>query len=196
MSNFKKNYLASNLKHLRLTNGKTLKDLAEVVDKTDVAIHYWEDGSREPNSIDLFKLAEYYNVKIDDLVKSDLRIANKNAIIRVSLYLPNNVYYLRNKIGISEEDLASQLGYSKESINELENGHKRADLYDVAKLSKIFNVSADDLLNKDLGKNEKYTKEETKEKITKILDNSDLEENKKNMIGTIVNMVCEEKESV
>lgn len=72
-------YLPSNLKYLRLEHNKTLDDIAKYMDKTNVAVHYWENGKRDMYAEDLWKIALYYGVDIDDLVFKDLRM-NNNAI--------------------------------------------------------------------------------------------------------------------
>ena len=72
-------YIASNLKYLRSVNKKTQGDLAKLCNKKNTAISNWEKGIREPNSIDLAKISNYFNVSIDDLIKKDLRFeTNKN----------------------------------------------------------------------------------------------------------------------
>lgn len=73
-----KTYIASNLKYLRSINGKSLNDVASICDKSDVAIHYWENGTREPNAVDIAKLSNYYNVSVDELLLKDLRFDNKS----------------------------------------------------------------------------------------------------------------------
>lgn len=72
-----KTYLSSNLKYLREKNGKSLNEVASICDKTDVAIHYWENGSREPSAVDIAKLSNYFDVSIDDLLSKDLRFYNE-----------------------------------------------------------------------------------------------------------------------
>lgn len=118
------------------------------------------------------------------------------SIERVIIYLPSNLYYLRKVKKIKQKDLAEKMGIKPQTLSGWETAYRRPDFIEVAKLAKIFDISTDDLLKKDLRKGEKYTKEETKEKITSIVNNSDLEEDKKNMINTMVNMVCEVKEDV
>lgn len=93
MSNDKeKTYISTNLKYLRNSNGKSLSDVAGVCDKTDVAIHYWENGTREPNAVDIAKLSNYYNVTVDDLLLKDLRFDNaelidvQSDIIKIPVY--------------------------------------------------------------------------------------------------------------
>lgn len=66
-------YLSSNLKYLRNQKGITLKQVAKLIGKSDVAILYWENGSREPNAVDLGKLSNLYNVSPSDLIFKDLR---------------------------------------------------------------------------------------------------------------------------
>ena len=66
-------YLSSNIKYLRQIRGKTQEDLAKICGKKNTAISNWENGIREPSAIDLAKLANYFNVSIDDLVINDLR---------------------------------------------------------------------------------------------------------------------------
>ena len=70
----KKIYIASNLKHLRLLNKKTQDDIAKLCDKKNTAISNWEKGIREPDSIDLAKLSNYFNISIDDLMKKRFKI--------------------------------------------------------------------------------------------------------------------------
>lgn len=78
--NIEKIYIASNIKHLRLLNKKTQDDIAKLCDKKNTAISNWEKGIREPDSIDLAKLSNYFNVSIDDLMKKDLRFDNAEYI--------------------------------------------------------------------------------------------------------------------
>lgn len=79
-NNKEKTYISTNLKHLRNINKKSLNDVANICDKTDVAIHYWENGSREPNAVDIAKLSNYFNVSVDDLLLKDLRFDNAELI--------------------------------------------------------------------------------------------------------------------
>ena len=77
MNNKEKTYISTNLKYLRDLNNKSLNDVAKICDKTDVAIHYWENGTREPSAVDIAKLSNYYDISIDDLLSKDLRFKEK-----------------------------------------------------------------------------------------------------------------------
>lgn len=70
------NYLGSNIKFLRIMKNITLKQIGDLCNKSDVAVHYWENGKREPNSVDLGKLSNLFNVPVDQLIFTDLRFNN------------------------------------------------------------------------------------------------------------------------
>jgi len=71
-----KTYIASNIKHLRVSRGITQEQLAKVCNKRNTAVGNWEKGIREPNAVDLANIANYFGVSIDDLVKKDLRFSD------------------------------------------------------------------------------------------------------------------------
>ena len=65
----------------------------------------------------------------------------------------NNLRYLRKKFNMSQEDLANKLGYkSFTTIQKWESGVSEPSVTVVKQLSKIFNVSMDDIVNTDLSK--------------------------------------------
>lgn len=67
-------YLSTNIKHLRVINGKTQNDLAKLCGKKNTAISNWEKGIREPDALDLAVIANFFNVSIDDLMLKNLRL--------------------------------------------------------------------------------------------------------------------------
>lgn len=69
-------YLSSNIKFLRTNHQKTQKDIGDLCGKTDTAVSNWEKGIREPDTIDLANLANFFNVSVDDLMLKDLRFDN------------------------------------------------------------------------------------------------------------------------
>lgn len=117
---------------------------------------------------------------------------------RVILYLPNNIYYLRKLNKMTQDELGQLLEVGSTTIGNWENSYRTPDLFNLARMAKIFGVSTDDLLKKDLEKEyyniKKYTKKEVKEKVTNIVTNSELEENKKQTTINFIEMVCEENE--
>ena len=61
--------------------------------------------------------------------------------------LNEKIYQLRKRKGLSQEELASQLTVSRQSISKWELGESVPDTENVVQLSKIFCVSTDYLLN-------------------------------------------------
>lgn len=68
--------LSNNLKYLREINKETQDDIAKLVNKQNTAVSNWEKGIREPDAVDLMKLAQHFDVSIDDLVISNLKSDN------------------------------------------------------------------------------------------------------------------------
>ena len=73
-------FLASNIKYLRVLNGKTQEEIGTLCNKTNTAVSNWEKGIREPDAVDLFTLSNYFNISIDDLMAKDLRFDNAEII--------------------------------------------------------------------------------------------------------------------
>lgn len=115
---------------------------------------------------------------------------------RITTYLPNNLSFLRKQRKMTQVELGEMLNVGYTTIGNWENAYRNPDLFDIARLSKIFGVSADDLIKVDLEKEhyniKKYTKQEVKEKVAQIVSNSELEDNKKQMIINVVEVSCDE----
>lgn len=73
-------YLSSNIRFLRVQQGKTQDDVAKVCNKTNTAVSNWEKGIREPDSVDLANIAMLFDVSVDDLMLKDLRFDNGTVI--------------------------------------------------------------------------------------------------------------------
>ncbi|MCQ2602802.1 MAG: helix-turn-helix domain-containing protein [Clostridia bacterium] len=56
------------LKELRKINRLTQKELAALINATDDQIYFWEKGKSEPCIEDLIKLANIFDVSLDELV--------------------------------------------------------------------------------------------------------------------------------
>ena len=65
--------LITNLITLRKARGLTQIELGERVSYSDKTISKWENGDSCPNIEALYRLAEFYGVRIDDLLRADFR---------------------------------------------------------------------------------------------------------------------------
>lgn len=82
--------------------------------------------------------------------------------------LSKKIKTIREKLGFSQEVLAKELGISRVAVSQIENGDRKISAEEIAKLSMVFNIPADVLL--DLNKDievilEKVTQEKPKKKM-------------------------------
>lgn len=68
------------------------------------------------------------------------------------MYLKNNIKYLRQSKGLSQEQIAERIGKTKSNLSSYENGRSVPPLDVLLKLCDLFQVNLDDLVNKDLSK--------------------------------------------
>lgn len=62
----------------------------------------------------------------------------------------NKIMELRKKNRLSQEDLAEKVGVSRQTISKWELGETSPDLKQAKELSKIFNISLDELVSNDI----------------------------------------------
>lgn len=87
-----------------------------------------------------------------------------------TMEIGNKILELRKQQNLSQEQLAEKMKVSRQTISKWELGETSPDLEQSKQLSKIFNVSLDDLTNNDI-KNILITKVSNTEKMTKIIIN-------------------------
>ncbi|SHJ83892.1 helix-turn-helix domain-containing protein [Hespellia stercorisuis] len=77
------------------------------------------------------------------------------------MIISEKIMELRKQNGWSQEELAFQLGISRQSVSKWESGASIPDMERILKLSEIFGVTTDYLLKDDLKKEESYVVEQT-----------------------------------
>ena len=60
--------------------------------------------------------------------------------------LGNNLFEARKKSGLSQESVAEKLGVSRQTISKWETNETIPDIYQSEKLSKLYNLSLDELI--------------------------------------------------
>lgn len=63
--------------------------------------------------------------------------------------LGNNLKEARKKSGLSQETVAEKLGVSRQTISKWETNETLPDIYQSKKLSKLYNLSLDELIEFD-----------------------------------------------
>lgn len=84
-------------------------------------------------------------------------------------FLNNNIKYLRNKNGLSQQGLANKIGIDRSTISRIENNEIETTIDNAIKIAEALNVTLYDLVGRDLrlpnantpsieGKHEEYKK--------------------------------------
>ena len=137
-------YLAQNLKYLREQKGLNQADLAKILGVKQPTVGNWEVGKREPDIDMLIRLAEYFDVTLDDIVLKDLRPP-------ASRYA-ENILYLRKRHGLSQMDIGQLLKVTQKCVSKYEKGESAVDVEKLMKLADFFGVTLDQLVKQDLSK--------------------------------------------
>lgn len=82
----------------------------------------------------------------------------------------NKIVSFRKQYNITQEQLAEKLGVARQTISKWELGETSPDLEQAKKLSHIFNVSLDELVDNDI-RNVIVSKLNTTEKLVKLIIN-------------------------
>src|SRR5665648_997171 len=70
-------------------------------------------------------------------------------ILFYTLKISNKIKKIRERLELSQEDLAKRMGISRVAVSQIENGHRKICTEELIKLSRIFNVTTNILLNLD-----------------------------------------------
>lgn len=71
------NNFANNFKHLRIQSGKTQKELGKILNKDYSTIGKWELGQRSPSMEDVIRIADYFNITLQELISGNIETSLK-----------------------------------------------------------------------------------------------------------------------
>lgn len=105
--------LGDNLKKLRLSKDLTQKQVADLLKINRVTYTQYEINRREPDNATLIRLADFFEVTVDDLLgRKDKQLTPKNGIITLHDIQRSNItndeieiIQLTRKEGLSVEDI-------------------------------------------------------------------------------------------
>lgn len=83
------NNFSNNLRHLRIQSGMKQEDLAKKLQKDYSTIGKWENGTRSPIMADVLKIAELFNVSLEQLIGGNIIYDNVEPItntIKIPIY--------------------------------------------------------------------------------------------------------------
>lgn len=138
------------LKNIREDNDLSQQEIAKILNVSRSTYSLWELGINIIPLSNLYKIANYFDTSIDYLLgkrrKKNTRSNNHLDLV----LLGYNIKKCRIENNISQENLATLLNVSQPCIARYEKGLIEISTINIYKLSKIFNISIDDLIDKTL----------------------------------------------
>lgn len=89
----------------------------------------------------------------------------------------NRLYQYRKQMGISQEELASRIGVSRQAVSKWERAEASPDTDNLIELSKVYGVTLDEMLRGDHAEPEAAETEDSKKEEVKSEDSFDNESN-------------------
>ena len=80
----------------------------------------------------------------------------------------DKLYHIRQRAGLTQEQLAEIMGVSKQAISKWESGKSNPELEKLKRFAERFQVSLDDLLNESVGLDELFIKNETEPQASEL----------------------------
>ena len=150
-------FFNKNLKFLREIRKISQQQMADDLKVNRQTIAQYEIGKIKPTFDSLINIRNYFNVNLDDLIFKDLE-KDKKTNNNEKNYFYSNVKYLIEKNYISIYSFVKKHNEFKQ--NTLQDYLKRNNdstiypkLDNILMLAEVFNLSLDDLVYKDLSKN-------------------------------------------
>lgn len=79
--------ISMNLKFLRKSSGKSQEEVASDLQIKRTTLSGYENGSAEPNTENLVRIADYYGISVDQLLRADLSAGNMERSISPAQYI-------------------------------------------------------------------------------------------------------------
>lgn len=135
-------YLATNLRHLRECRGETQKEVAELLSVSKQTASVYEKGEIEPDISKLIKIADHFEISIDDLLRKDLRPPKPMCA--------RNLKYLREKSGFKQKEIGDLIKTKYSVVSKYESGMVEIHLIKIMQLAEFFGVTLDQFVKQDL----------------------------------------------
>ena len=144
------------LKKLRKEKGLTQQEVADFFGIQQAVYQKWESGNRKPSYENLSMLACIFDVSIDYLLNDYLEIS-KETFLKLKKekeeekkkLFSSRLKELRLQHGISQEELAEQIGIKRNSYSDWENGKCKPSYEKLEKIADFFEISLDWLFGRE-----------------------------------------------
>lgn len=131
--------IAEKISYFRTNKGLTQEQLASLLGVSKQSVSNWETGLKFPRFKFISELANIFNVSVTELVSNDSTTSDSD----LSIFIGNKIKVLRETNGLTQDDLATNLGLTRQSISRYETGERKVSLDILYDLAKTFSVSMD-----------------------------------------------------
>lgn len=144
--------MKNRLKELREENGMKQSELGKLLNVQDAAISKYESGDIPLTGEKIIQLAEYFGVTTDYLLglegRDSMEIKEKsNEIVHRT---GQNIKNLRERKGLTQQELAVRVDVAQATVANWESGRREPDINILIRIAKLFNVTLDELVMKEL----------------------------------------------
>lgn len=107
--------LNSNIAKLRKKHGLTQIEFAKQLHVTQAAVSHWENGRANPDTFQLFKIAQFFNMSVDELsgneVSAPVKTETKKEPV-ISDELEDRIVMLCQALEITPDELKKVLDFA------------------------------------------------------------------------------------
>nr|DAH48472.1 MAG TPA: Repressor protein CI [Caudoviricetes sp.] len=140
------------IKELRKEAGMTQEELGEKLGVIKQTVSSWEKGISEVSNDTLITLSRLFGVTTDYLLglegRDSMEIKEKsNEIVH---RIGQNIKNLRERKGMTQKELAAALGITRSALSTYEVGIREPNHATTIAIAKLFNVTLDELVMKEL----------------------------------------------
>lgn len=142
--------MKNRVKELREENGMKQSELGKLLNVQDAAISKYESGDIPLTGEKIIQLAEYFGVSTDYLLGlEDIMETNEksNEIVHRT---GQNIKNLRERKGLTQQELAVRVDVAQSTVANWESGRREPDINILIRIAKLFNVTLDELVMKEL----------------------------------------------
>jgi len=137
------------IKDIREDNDINQEKMAEILNVKRSTYSLWELGINSIPLKVLIDYSNYFHLNIDYILRLTNNKVIKNKDTKLNLkVVGENIKRIRNKHNLSQENIAKLLSVTQPAINKYEKGKSTIPVDNLYILSKEFNISIDDLIDK------------------------------------------------
>lgn len=139
------------LKQLRINNGKTQKEVAEILGRKQQVVGHWETGYSQPDANTLFKLCGIYGVSVDEAFGfSKNKVLSQRELSLIDKYETLDLYGKKVVDCVVDIELERVLSSEKAVKFAARGGHIEMTEEQAINLAKSANEAPNDAHNKDI----------------------------------------------